>query len=278
MSAFAAYDGTELAYHVFGDGVPLVCLPGGPQDSECLGELGGLSARRRLVRLDLRGTGTSAMPRDVASCRCDRLVADVEALREHLGLGRFDLLAHCAGANIAVQYAARHPERVRKLALVTPSTRAVGIAISGETRRATALLREGEPWFPAAFAALGSIAAGRATDADWQAIAPFSYGRWDAAAQAHHAAQDGQRNQAVTDAFGADGAFTPPATRAALAAFPAPVLVLAGQHDTAAPLSSMAEVAALFPDARFVVQPNAGHFPWLDDAEEFVATVADFAG
>src|SRR6266540_205774 len=40
---FSAYDGTDLAYHVFGAGAPLVCLPGGPmQDSVYLGELGGL--------------------------------------------------------------------------------------------------------------------------------------------------------------------------------------------------------------------------------------------
>lgn len=58
---------------------------------------------------DLRGTGGSATPRDPASYRCDRMVADVEALRAHLGLDRMDLLAHCAGANLAVLYASCHP-------------------------------------------------------------------------------------------------------------------------------------------------------------------------
>jgi proline iminopeptidase len=42
MPAFSAHDGTKLAYHVFGDGPPVVCLPGGPmQDSVYLGDLGG---------------------------------------------------------------------------------------------------------------------------------------------------------------------------------------------------------------------------------------------
>lgn len=200
-----------------------------------LGELGGLSAHRQLIMLDIRGTGESALPQDLASCRCDRLVDDVEALREHLGLDRIDLLGHSAGANIAVQYAARYPERVGRLVLVTPSTRAVGVAIDGATRRETALLRKDEPWFPEAFAALEAIVSGNATADSWQAIAPFSYGNWDTAAQAHQAAEAYQQNPAVTEAFGADGAFEPEATRAALAAFGAPVLVVAGEFDLGAP-------------------------------------------
>jgi proline iminopeptidase len=279
MPTFSAPDGTDLAYHVFGAGIPVICLPGGPmQDSVYLGELGGLSAHRQLIMVDPRGTGQSAIPGDAASYRCDRLVDDVEALREHLGLDRLDLLAHSGGANLAVLYVARHPERVGKLALITPSTMAVGIAATGESRRATARLRKDEPWFGAAFAALEAIVAGNATDDSWKAIEPFFYGRWDAAAQAHQAAQDGHRNNEAAAAFGAEGAFDPEATRAALAACNAPVLLLAGEVDLNTIPSVVAEFAELFPNAELVVQPEAGHFPWLDDADRFVATTATFLG
>jgi pimeloyl-ACP methyl ester carboxylesterase len=276
MGSFIAYDGAELAYHVSGDGVPVVCLPGGPQQSSYLGDLGGLSAHRKLIRLDLRGTGRSAVPRDLAACRCDRLVDDVEALRRHLGLERMDLLAHSAGANLALQYLARHPERIGGLALITPSVRAVGLTITDQLRRDTVRPRQDEPWFPEAFAALQAIGAGAATVENFRAIAPFSYGRWDAVAQAHKAAEDAQLNRDVVAAFGAEGAFDPDATRAALARFEAPVLLLAGEVDPGAPPPAMAEYAALFPKAELVVQPAAGHFPWLDDADRFVATTAAF--
>ncbi len=277
MPSFSAGDGTDLAYHVFGRGIALICLPGGPmQDSVYLGELGGLSAHRQLIMVDPRGTGQSAIPEDATSYRCDRLVDDVEALREHLGLDRLDLLAHSGGANLAVLYAARHPERVGKLVLITPSTFAIGIAATGKARLETAKLRKDEPWFGAAFAALETIAAGHATDDTWKAIEPFRYGRWDAAAQAHQAAQDGHRNEEAAAAFGAEGAFDPDATRAALAAFSAPVLLLAGEFDLNTIPSVAAEFAELFPNAELVVQPEAGHFPWLDDADRFVATTAKF--
>jgi len=72
---------------------------------------------------------------------------------------------------------ARYPKNVSKLALITPGTRAVGITVTGRTRRDTAQLRRSEPWFPAAFAALEAITAKEGTDDDWEAIAPFLYGR-----------------------------------------------------------------------------------------------------
>ncbi|MEV0535251.1 alpha/beta hydrolase [Kitasatospora sp. NPDC050463] len=275
MPTFTAPDGTQLAYRVHGDGEPLLCIPGGPADSRYLGDLGGLSAHRRLIVPDLRGTGRSAIPEDPGSYRCDRLVDDVEALRRHLGLDRTDLLGHSAGANIATQYAARHPGRVGKLLLVGPGTRAVGIEISGETRRELARLRSGEPWFPAAFAALEAITAGTGTD--WEAVDPFFHGRWDAAAQEHHEASRPTNREAVA-LFGAEGAFDPAETRAALAACASPVLLVTGEFDLNSPPSSVAEFGGLFPAADVVVQPGAGHYPWLDDADRFVATAAAFLG
>ncbi|MEK8142012.1 alpha/beta fold hydrolase [Streptomyces sp. M10(2022)] len=78
-----------------------------------LADLGALSAVRRLVVLDLRGTGGSAVPDDPSTYRCDRLVDDVEALRAHLGQERMDLLAHSASGDLAALYAARYPQRLR---------------------------------------------------------------------------------------------------------------------------------------------------------------------
>ncbi|HEY3610188.1 MAG TPA: alpha/beta fold hydrolase, partial [Pseudonocardiaceae bacterium] len=99
MPSFVSYDGTELVYHLRGDGPALVCLPGGPgRATDYLGDLGGLDAFRRLVLLDPRGVGSSADPADPTTFRVDRLVRDVEALRTHLGMERMDLLAHSAGS------------------------------------------------------------------------------------------------------------------------------------------------------------------------------------
>lgn len=278
---FAGPDGARLAVHVEGDdtiqGSPLVCLPGGPMlDADYLGDLGGLSATRRLLLLDHRGSGASDTPADPAAYRCDRLVEDVEALRRHLGLDMLELLAHSAGANLAYRYAERHPERVARLVLVTPSVRAVGLDVPDEARLEIARRRDEEPSYQKAAAALRRVQAGTATDADWAALTPFSYGRWDDAARAYDARMEQRRNEEAAAAFGAHGAFDPPATRAALSRLQAPVLVVAGELDVGNPPQIMAQVAALFPHGRPVVQPEAGHFPWVDNPDAFRALVEPF--
>ncbi len=246
------------------------------QASAYLDDLGGLSAHCSLVLLDLRGTGASAVPADPASYRCDRLVDDVEALRIHLGLDRIDLLGHSAGAALALLYAARHIDRVGRLALINPSPRAVGLEITDLDRGQVAELRRGEAWFPDAFAALERIWSVDATAADWRAIAPFTYGRWDAVTQAHLAREAGQKNADAAAVYYSAGALDPQATRASLARLRAPVLLVAGEYDVALPPKCAAEYAGLFRQAELAVQPGGGHFPWLDDPEWFVQTLAGF--
>ncbi|MFE9814362.1 alpha/beta fold hydrolase [Streptomyces sp. NPDC005773] len=277
MPTFHTYDGTELAYHVMGEGEPLICLPGGAMRAGAyLGDLGGLSAVRQLVVLDLRGTGDSAVPDDISTYRCDRLVEDIEALRRHLGIDGADLLAHSAAGDLAALYAARYPQAVRSLILVAPTTRAVGFPFVEREAREAAALRSAEPWYGQALPALEEIWAGRMTDELRAAARPFLYGRWDAAAQAHADLSARQINSEAAQAYYGQGAFDPAATVAALRTLPCPVLVLAGAYDGVTTPDRAAELAALFPESEFAVQRGAGHFPWLDDPGAFVRTVTAF--
>lgn len=278
MPIFTAPDGTALAYHVRGEGEPLVVLPGGPmRASEYLGDLGGLAAHRRLILLDLRGTGGSATPADPATYRCDRQVEDVEALRAHLGLERMDVLAHSAGGSLAMLHAARHPRRVNRLVLVTAIPWALGRPATPQERLAAARLRAAEPWFATAFPAFEAWVTGAAgEDIDSETVDAFFYGRWDDTARAHAAAADQQTNDDAGDRFHDPAAYDPPALRAALAHVDTPVLVLAGEVD-GGPRPELARlVADVFPRAEFAVQPGAAHYPWLDDPQWFTARTEAF--
>ncbi len=208
MSSFPADDGTLLAYHRTGAGEPVIALPGGPMQSSAY--LAGLPVPGELIRLDLRGSGESAVPDDAGTYRCDRQVPDVEALRRHLGHNRIDLLGHSAGASLAVTYAARHPDRIRRLVLLNPSPFAVGVTVTDDDRREVAETRRGEPWFGPAYAGFERIWAGTATEADWAAIEPFRHGHRTADIPV-------DQNEAAAAEYYAGGAVDPAATRAALA-------------------------------------------------------------
>ncbi|MEU3774182.1 alpha/beta hydrolase [Streptomyces sp. NPDC032472] len=283
FTTFTAHDGTRLAcHHLKGaaavGGEPLVCLPGGPmRASEYLGDLGGLTARRRLALLDLRGTGRSETPADEATYRVDRQVDDVEALRVHLGLERMDLLVHSASGNLALLYAAAHPGRLRRLVMVTPTAWAVGLKPDPQRRLADARARAGAEPFDTAVAALERILLGGSdAEEDWELMTPLAYGRWDEAARAHAAENGRQQNEKAAAAFAAPEALDPAGIRAALRGVAAEVLVLAGERDGNPGPELAGEIAACFPRGTLAVQPDAGHYPWLDDPAWFSARVETF--
>lgn len=162
--------------------------------------------------------------------------------------------------------------------LVTPVTFALGLTLTEEEFLASMERRRGEQWYPAARDAAMAAGKGADTTERRRAYAPLFYGRWDAAAQAHAVLEFESRAAAVEAGYYADGAFSPDATRAALAKVGAPVLVYVGGLDVN-PTADLAERAAhMFPHAQVVVQPGAGHFPWLDDPDWFRSAITAFLG
>lgn len=75
-----------------------------------------LNRGRTLLRYDPRGCGLS--DRNVEDLSLDAWVADLEAVVDAAGVGRFPLFAHSQGGAIGVAYAARHPDRVSHLILL----------------------------------------------------------------------------------------------------------------------------------------------------------------
>ncbi|MEU4640315.1 alpha/beta hydrolase [Micromonospora sp. NPDC023814] len=282
MPTFSSYDGTTLAYHRLGEGRPLVCLPGGPaQASRHLGDLGGLSASRTLLLLDSRGSGDSAVPADPASYRCDRIVDDAEALRAHLGLDRMDLLAHSAGASVALLYATRFPHRLRRLVLVTPSLRLLLTAPLGMAEAHAR--RADEPWYAEATSAMEAWGEAMTRGADDTEIsplrlaaAPFWYGEWTERARAHAAEQEKDRAPAPAAGFYAGIDVDRAALRGALADVTVPTLVVAGALDAAPAPEAVDELTGILPKADLVMLPRSSHVPFVDEPEVFAAAVERF--
>ncbi|MBB5869885.1 pimeloyl-ACP methyl ester carboxylesterase [Allocatelliglobosispora scoriae] len=280
MPTFASYDGTQLAYRIEGEGEPLICVPGGPgRAGVYLGNLGGLDAHRQLIILDNRGTGDSEVPADPSTYRCDKLPLDIEALREHLGLETIDLLGHSAGAQVAVLYATAYPERVSRLVLVTGAHRTVGVAIDGAYLATCQARATADTGYVRAFKSLLSWRDAKTYDEGTpfrKAATPLLYGPWTEAAKAHFAGEDAEFSRAANFGYGNGIALNTVAIRLALSKFGVPTLVYAGELDPGPTVSEATSVGKCFPNSRLVVQPGAGHFPWVDDPEFFAASVSQF--
>jgi pimeloyl-ACP methyl ester carboxylesterase len=116
------------------DGEPVLLLHGFPQTpgswSGVLAALGG--AGYRAVAPAQRGYSPRARPGGRRAYRMAELTADVLAMADQLGAGRFHLAGHDWGAAVAWVLAARYPARVRTLTAVsTPHPRAMARALAG---------------------------------------------------------------------------------------------------------------------------------------------------
>ncbi len=110
----------ELYYEQVGNpnGKPAVFLHGGPG--------GGLTedyhryfdpAAYRVVLFDQRGSGKSTPHASIEENTTWHLVADIEKLREHVGIDRWQVFGGSWGSTLALAYAETHPDRVTELVL-----------------------------------------------------------------------------------------------------------------------------------------------------------------
>jgi proline iminopeptidase len=273
---FDAADGTRLGFHVIGSGPPVVCVPGGPgRASAYLEDLAGLSETHTLLRFDLRGTGVSELPEDRGSLSFPRLADDLEDLRIARGLETIDLVAHSAGCFVALVYAARYPDRLSRLVLLTPSARGFGHPEDDIT--AIRASRSGEPWYAAAAAVEAEVAMAppHRRDRPHRELRVFSYGQWDERAQAHAASTDSQMSLRAMAAFGSPS-FDGEQFLAALKAYSGPALIVVGSLDGATGVEAGYVIAAALPNARVTEIAGAGHYPWVDHPDELRDLLVSF--
>jgi DNA-binding winged helix-turn-helix (wHTH) protein/pimeloyl-ACP methyl ester carboxylesterase len=115
-------DGVRIAYASTGAGLPLLKAGNwlnhleydwaSPVWSHLLR---WLADGRELLRYDARGNGLSDWNAEDISL--DAFVRDLEAVAEASGLAAFDLFGASQGCAVSIAYAARHPDRVRRLVL-----------------------------------------------------------------------------------------------------------------------------------------------------------------
>lgn len=107
-------DGHHLAYELSGNprGQPVVFLHGGP-GSACVPEHRRFfdPAHWRIVLFDQRGAGRSTPLASIDHNTTPDLVADIEALRGHLGVERWVVFGGSWGSTLALAYGQSHPER-----------------------------------------------------------------------------------------------------------------------------------------------------------------------
>jgi len=256
-------DGVSIAFWTLGEGTALVHLPLSFshiqlewQIPECRRWYERLAEKRKLVRADPRGMGLSQ--RDITELSADAWLLDVEAVVDRLGLEKFALLGPVLAGQLAIAYAARHPERVSHLILWCAYARPSDWLTRPATQSVRALV-----------------------DKDWafftEAAAHSTLG-WSAGELAHRYAALGR--ESITPEF-FQAAVIPMLNELdvtpLLPQVRSPTLVLhRRQYDLGVDVAR--RLASQIPNARLVLLEGESGAPYLGDTEAVLTAIDEFLG
>lgn len=255
----ASKGGARIAYAESGEGEALVKSANWVThiETEWRGPVWGpllhwLSRNRRLIRYDARGNGLSDW--NIAEMSFESWIEDLRVVADAARLESFDLFGMSQGAAVAIAFAARYPERVRKLVLIGAYVRGRNVATCGPASAEAAAL-----------ASVVRAAWGSDNDAYLRALgslympdaAPDRVRRFSELQRLASNAENAARIRAVCDSIDVTGC---------LSRVRCPTLVIHARRDVIAPFEQGREIASRISKSRFVALDTGDHVPDFDRA------------
>ena len=248
----AAHDGTRLAWSEVGVGPPLIKTANWLNHLEFdfespiwRGWLRELARDFRLIRYDERGNGLSDW--DTPELSLEAFVDDLACVADAAGVAQFDLLGISQGASVAIAYANKHPERVRRIVLLG------GYAAGWRARADNEEIARRE-----AMLTLTELGWGKDNPAYRQLFTSFYVPGADGE-QAQWFNELQRRSTSPENAVKLMRAMSVLDVRSQLAQVRHPTLVLHARGDQAIPFAEGERMAAGIPGARFVPLDSRNH-------------------
>jgi len=265
--------GRPVSYFRQGDGPPLLLVHGISSSSRIWRSvLPALAERHTVVAPDLLGHGRSAKPRGDYSP--GGYASGIRDLLVMLGLPKATVVGHSLGGGVAMQFAYQFPERLARLVLVDSG--GLGMEVSPFLRAAT--LPGAEFVMPLLFTR-ASRGAGRALHSLIRRLGAKPSGNVRGITEGLDSLADpGARRAFIHTArsvLDPRGQRVDARDRLYLSR-DVPTLLMWGENDPMIPVEHAREAHRLMPNSRLEVIPGAGHFPFNDDPEGFVALLSDF--
>lgn len=219
-----------------------------------------------LVYFDFRGNGRSPVPESWVQTSHRSWIDDVESLRRTLGFRTVTVFGHSYGGYLAQEFALAYPNSIGRLVLCStaPVFDFVSVAFERAQRKATpeqmALLQVGFT---------GPVADDRTMEEGLRTILPiYVHNKGMQGAVLDSFAHVRYRADAFNQAF--FGCLPSFDVSHRLVDIQVPTLILGGLHDWIAPPECAAErLHAGIPNSRMVIFENSGHFPFIEEAEQF---------
>jgi proline iminopeptidase len=263
--------GVRIFERRIGDGPPTVVLHGGPgaHHDYLLPGFDALARGRELIYYDQRGGGQSPVSRETPVGWREH-VADLEELRRQWGLEQLTLAGYSWGGLLALLYATQFPDRVDRLALVSPAPAWIEARREFESRFAA---RNLAPALQAQRTALRGSGLRERNPAEYGqrlfelSVAPYFHDP----ARAHDLTPFRVTGRTQQEVWASLGEYD---LRPAISRLTLPAIVLQGEDDPIPPEASRTVAQLLKTELHLL--SGTGHVPYVEAFGEFVGLLDGF--
>ncbi|WP_264212163.1 alpha/beta fold hydrolase [Leisingera thetidis] len=269
-------DGYTLGYSIEGEGDPLLII--GSHVFYPRTFSAGLRGKRTLIFIDHRGFAQADRGVEARDCSLETITCDISAMCSALGLSRLDVLGHSGHGYMALEFARRRPDLVRKTVVVatgpshSPAYMAYGeriwdmLAAPERKRR----LAQDLEWMAA------KIEAEPQNKFIWMCLGLAARSWFNPCFDASDLWQGVHVNMPVFDSLWGD-VFRDFDPATVLQEIKSPLLICMGRHDhLVAPLETWLPLIAENRQPVFALFERSAHTPQLEEAERFDETLLNF--
>lgn len=267
-------NGVDLAVEVLGpEGAPVIIAhhgaPGLGTRAEPRASFGRLADEYRVVVFDARGSGESE---GSGTYSHEQWAADIEGLRQWVGVEQVIIAGGSYGGFMAMEYAIRYPERVSTMVLRDTSPDNSNAHLARENAIASDRVAVDMEKFD-------RIDVGQVADDDdlrdcWREILPLYDFTYDPATVEKKVEATAYRFEAHNYAFSVN--LPNYDLKPQLPSVIVPTLITVGRTDWITPVSCSQTIADLLPHSEMVVFEKSGHSPQIEEADLWTATVREF--
>lgn len=265
-----------IEHEVRGSGPPCLLAPVGWGIDYTLWAhyLADLEKKLTMIYFNPRGIGDSSKITSPSECSADSIVSDMERLRKHLGFEKIAVMGHSAGGFSALKYAIRRPENVSALVLIGTAANTEYEADFDEllrTHKRIASIHEEmakpgkEEMTKEELMRRNLILMFSVYFKDYE---PFR-GEFEELLSASMVSPDHLRYHQQADLPTYD-------VLDDLPKISCPTLILAGEHDPICPPKFSKVMDDAIPGSKLMVFEDSGHWPLIEERNEFVGSVVDF--
>ncbi|MTH17034.1 alpha/beta fold hydrolase [Flavobacterium sp. LC2016-01] len=269
-------DGSKTYYKTFGKGEPLLIINGGPgMNSNGFEDMAKVLAEtQQTIIYDQRGTGKSKLSKlDAKTISMKIMADDIESLRKHLKIKKWNILGHSFGGMLGSYYATVYPNSINKLVL--SSSGGVDLTLLKSPNLIERNLSKVEKdsmdyWND------------KIEKGDTSHVARLARGRAMAPAYVYDqkyvpiiAERLTQGNSTINGLLWSDMQQMNFDCKAKLKSFKNPVLIIQGKEDIIS--NEIGELAQkTFPNSKLILLDHSKHYGWLDAREKYFGDINSF--